>query len=210
VELDVGTNFFRLNEYDAGSSFGPRLTLGRNSNGSTPSSGWIQFFNKDGTNNPVWVDGAQKLRISSTTNPTNANDLAGSVVGEQTSWYEGKHIIAERTDVAQALAVVLGTKVYDYFFRSDSYLAPDGNAPMHVGVVGYSRHDWFLKNVGPRQDPVLDLAAMHGYEILAIQALDARLGAAEARFKPLDDDVAGLRRRIAELEQEVKTLKGGR
>lgn len=69
--------------FDNGSSYGPVLTLGRNNDGSTPASGWIQIHNEAGTIYKLWVDTNGKLRIG-TSIPTSANDTSGTVVGTQT------------------------------------------------------------------------------------------------------------------------------
>lgn len=58
-------------------------------------------------------------------------------------------------------------------------------------------YPWWSQDAGRS----LNMASLLGHHTLAIQALDARV-------TPLDDDVAALRARIAELERAVITLRG--
>ncbi len=92
----------QLAAFDNGNSIGPYITLGRNSNASTPASAFIIIQDKNSNANRIWVDGSGNLRIG-TSNPTNANDLAGTVVGTQTSSRAFKNILGAATNPAQAL-----------------------------------------------------------------------------------------------------------
>ena len=179
--LDVTDSSLLLVGFDNGSSFGPRLTLNRNSNGSTPASGWIQLINKNGADHAVWVDTAGKLRILASGNPVNANDVAGTVVGDQTSWYKAKQILRRWDDPTEALKVLLSRKVYDFRFKDRRYLDVDGQPAVFTGIVGFKRRDPFLKNVGRQQIPSLNEISLHGYTVLSIQALHRRIAALEKR-----------------------------
>ena len=71
-----------LSDADLGSSLGPGLYIGRNSNGSTPASAFIRLTAKNGVDYYLWVGSNGKLQLS-TSSPTNANDNSGTVVGTQ-------------------------------------------------------------------------------------------------------------------------------
>lgn len=60
----------------------PGLYLGRNTNGTTPTSGFIRFTAKNGVDYYVWVGSDGKLHINSSV-PTNAIDTSATVVGAQ-------------------------------------------------------------------------------------------------------------------------------
>jgi hypothetical protein len=78
----AGTNRYWILDVDAGVGAGPSIILGRNSNGSTPSAGFVQLANRSGTNYYLWVDDTGDLRVH-TSAPVHGSDTAGTVVGTQ-------------------------------------------------------------------------------------------------------------------------------
>jgi hypothetical protein len=76
---------------------------------------------------------------------------------------------------------VLATDTFDFTYRQSTYLQPDGSPAVFAGVVGYDRGDWFLKNVGPQQDPCLNEINAVGYLIDSIRALQEQLDAIRAK-----------------------------
>jgi len=77
---------------DMGSSYGPHIVVSRNSNASTPASGFMQIVNRGNSAYSIWPDNSGNLRIGTAT-PTNANDTSGTVVGTQTSSLDSKNIL---------------------------------------------------------------------------------------------------------------------
>jgi hypothetical protein len=71
-----------MRDFDNGSSVGPLFSVGRNNNGSTPAAGSIELLMRDGSTRYLWVDNTGDLRIHSS-QPTNATDTSGTVVGTQ-------------------------------------------------------------------------------------------------------------------------------
>ena len=170
------------NSVDNGTGAGRRIYLGRNSNGSTSAAGFLTLEERDAVTQSIWADDAGNLRILQTDTPTSGNDLAGGVVGAQTSWHEAKEILRQWDDPTRALEIVLGTKIYDFRYRQTSYLDADDQPTIFTGIVGFDRRDPFLKNVGHHQTPALNEISLHGYTILSIQALAQRLEALEKRI----------------------------
>jgi hypothetical protein len=83
---------------------GALLTLDRNSSG-TPASGLVRFRDKDNIYRHLWPDASGNLRIG-TTQPTNANDTSGTVVGTQTSSLDSKDVLDGATGIEDVLAAV--------------------------------------------------------------------------------------------------------
>jgi len=173
-----------LAAFDNGASLGTYLSLGRNSNASTPAASLIMFSTKGGTSEYVWVDNSANLRIG-TTLPTSANDTTGTVVGAQTSWHELKENIRETLAFGALLDEVLKVRLYDYRMIGDSELNHDGSKPMYTGIVITEedrRNDaWFAHNLGKGQIPSLNERNLFGYLIGSIQALAARVAVLEGR-----------------------------
>ena len=179
----TGVPYFSFTGVNLGNNIaGPRLGTGRNTNAGAegPTAGTVGYLRASGALNVTWTDASDQLRIN-TAAPTGSSgtptvsDTAGTVVGTQTSWYEMKHVAGlSRIDPTEALRTLLATQIYDFRYVNHAY-----NDRQFTGPVGYTREDWFLKNTGPQQIPALDEITVHGYTILAIQALHARLAVVE-------------------------------
>lgn len=153
-----------LENTDGGSSVGPRILLGRNSNASTPSAGQILFYDKDNDFNSVWVDGSGNLRIWQANQTTNATDTSGTVVGAQTSYAALKTDISP-WDGAGALDAVVALPLHSYRFIEDE------SARQYRGIVitDNDRGAWFSFNDNEGQTPALNERNLFGYLIAAIQ-----------------------------------------
>jgi len=127
----------------------------------------------------VWVDTSNILRIH--TSDPGATDTAGTVVGLQTSWYDVKDVYGE-ADPLMALTAILNTPVYNWKYRNSTYQNQDGTPQTFTGIVGYDKDDWYLMNTGPQQTPAMNSITMHGYSILAIQALYDKIERLEAQL----------------------------
>lgn len=92
--------------FDNGSSYGPFVNIGRNSNASTPASGHIIIRNLSNQFYSLWVDAAANLRIVAGAQPTNATDTGGTVVGTQTSMAAAKHLFDDVTPIGEVLASI--------------------------------------------------------------------------------------------------------
>lgn len=116
---------------DFGASAGPRIQIGRNSNASTPSAGHFLLRNLNNSAYRIWPDGSGNLRIG-TTDPSYANDTAGTVVGTQTSMAAAKDImpgLSAIDDVATRIRAGADA-VRKFAYKSGAY-----NRQMFEGVV---------------------------------------------------------------------------
>jgi hypothetical protein len=118
-------------DFDNGSSFGPRIIVGRNSNASTPAAGHLRLTNVGNTSYRIWPDTSGNLRIG-TSDPTNANDTSGTVVGAQTSSLDAKTVLGAPADIADVLAAVQAgaEAVRRFTYRSGAF-----NGEEFSGVV---------------------------------------------------------------------------
>lgn len=186
----------QIDFYDNGSSYGPYITVNRNSNASTPAAGFIFLVDKSATAHRVWVDDPGNLRISPTLNPTNANDLAGTVIGTQTSWHELKENIEEWTG-SEALEAIRQLTLYSYQMKEDGQQTTQGQKPTYYGIVimdeDRESNAWFGLGYGDQQIPALNDRNLFGYMLAAIrhggdiiEALQTQVAALEARVAALE------------------------
>lgn len=89
---------FDVNPLDNGTGVGWRGILRRNSNVSTPAAGHLVLESKGGQAQRLWPDADGLARIGEV-DPTSANDLAGTVVGDQTSITSGQVAFSNGTTV---------------------------------------------------------------------------------------------------------------
>lgn len=167
----------------AGAAVGPYLHTGRNTSGNG-AAGNIQFYQRDGTLNYVWVDNSANpgmLRIH-TAQPTEDNstvaDTAGSVVGTQASLRAVKDILKQftRDDDEASLVLVRDTPIFRFRYKSG------WNSQEFVGITtddspefGYDRSETHPQ--GKAFNPV----SAFGHTVSAIKALLRRVEALEAR-----------------------------
>lgn len=96
-----------IGDTDAGNSFAPYLYLGRNSNASTPSAGWMRFTRKDNNYGDVWVDTNGMLRIAANSGVTSTTDFGGTIVGTQTSSLDSKEVLGNACAPDEAIGHVI-------------------------------------------------------------------------------------------------------
>lgn len=176
-------NVMNSSPFDNSASIGTRIELARNSNATTPAPGYINLTAADAADARIWSDNSGLLRINEAADPTNANLTSGTVVGDQTSWWELKDIVRKWDDPSAALQAVLSTAIFDFHYRDSSYLDADNEPALFTGVVGYDKRDWFLKNVGRQQVPSLNEINAIGYLVLSVQALNQKIERLEARIQ---------------------------
>lgn len=112
-----------ISSADNGSSYGPFMFIGMNTNGSTPSAGFIQLVNRNFGSYNLWPDASGNLRIGTTT-PTNAQDSSGTVVGTQTSSLDSKVVLGATCAPDEALQHVLeaaSTALRRFRYKSGAY-----------------------------------------------------------------------------------------
>lgn len=116
---------------DNGTGIGRQLLLERNSNASTPAAGLLKITSLSGTYYRIWPDASGNLRIN-TSDPTNANDTAGTVIGTQTSSLDSKDVIDEAAPIGEVLAAVRqgAEAVRRFVYKSGAY-----NSEEFSGVV---------------------------------------------------------------------------
>jgi len=171
-----------VSNIDNGSSFGPFVSIGRNSNGSTPAAGFIRLTGKTGNSNDIWADSSATpgvLRIGNGT--TTTTDTAGSIVGSQSSWVEFKEDITPWNDNHAALDAVLACKLFGYRFKGDE------SRRQYHGLIIHEedRGAWFSENDGEHQVPALNERNLFGHLIAAIQAQQAEIVALRAEIEAL-------------------------
>lgn len=123
-QCDATIKGLYLDSYDNGASFGHFLSLGHNNNGSTPAAGFVKFTRRTGTTDNVWSDNTGVLRTWSGSNPTNANDTSGTVVGTQTSNIEHKNILGDSISWEDSLAYIVEAaknRMAQFEYKSGSY-----------------------------------------------------------------------------------------
>lgn len=126
------TGYFKLEDVDLGSgNAGSYVSIGRNNN-ATNGAGFIRMVARGGSTYRVWIDNAGNARVH-TADPTNANDLAGTVIGTQTSMAEAKNLLGEVGDPAEALRSIVEaakTGLRRFTYKSGSF-----NGEEFEGVV---------------------------------------------------------------------------
>ncbi|MFA5933795.1 MAG: hypothetical protein WC795_01040 [Candidatus Paceibacterota bacterium] len=173
---NTGDITFANNDFGSGAA-GPVLTLGRNTN-ATPGAGSINFQSNTGTAGYTWQDAAGKLRIH-TAAPTNANDTAGVVVGDQTSTRDTKQDITPYTDPSQALDKVVSAplRMFRYIKEVQGYGTDNPLSKAHLGFIADEVDPLFM------QGNSIDQVSVNGLLMGSVQALDLRLKGLET----LDD-----------------------
>lgn len=171
-----------ISNIDNSSSFGPFLSIGRNSNVSTPAAGFIRLVGRTGNSNDIWADSSASpgvLRIGNGT--TTTTDLGGSIVGAQTSSLDQKEVIEELTDYDSALSVICATPLYRFRYKDNRF----GN-PEYLGIItDYSP----IFGADPDEEHpngrILNEVNAHGYAMAAIRALAAQVAALRAEVEAL-------------------------
>jgi len=172
VDISIADDdtFLRLKTYDNDAGLGPRVMIERNNDGATPAAGHVTMFDKGNQGYAVWPDDSGDLRIH-TGNPTNANDGAGIVVGDQSSWHEGKTILGPAISAPDAVRDVAALVFEQFRYNGTGYQQWDGTPPIFNGLVIHDRKDWWGKNMGPHQTPALnelELFARYGLTIQSV------------------------------------------
>ena len=100
------TGYLHITDYDYGAgAAGSYVEVGRNTNASN-GAGFIRMRARGSTTYRIWPDTAGQLRIH-TADPTNANDVAGTVVGTQVSMADAKNLLGEVGDPREALKSII-------------------------------------------------------------------------------------------------------
>lgn len=174
------TSMIFIGAADCGSSYGPHISISRNSNASTPAAGWLQVVNRSNTAYSLWVDNSGNVRVGTST-PTNANDGSGTVIGAQTSYIELKEDVTPWNDTQDALDAVLACKLFGYRFKAD-----EGRRQYHgIVITDEDRGAWFSENDAENQTPALNERNLFGHLIAAIQAQQAQIDELKAKVEAL-------------------------
>lgn len=171
-----------IDSANTGTSFGPYINLGRNSNGSTPAAGFLFMANRGGTSYAVWVDNTGVGRIG-TTLPTNAQDTSGSVIGSQSSSLDTKNIIEPFTDYSSALNAIVDAPLFDFTYKSGAY-----NSQRFTGIVtDYAPTFGMDRDEAHPAGKALNTISAHGYTFAAIKALHSRIEQLENHVRELQN-----------------------
>ena len=164
------SSFISLESQDNNAGRGPVIFIDRNNDGVTPAAGSLGITDKGNQLYYIWPDDSGDVRIH-TSSPTNANDGAGVVVGDQSSWHEAKDILGPALPAEDAVRSVAAL-VFDRFaYKETGYNQWDGSPPEFNGLVVRDRKDWWGKNCGPHQTPALNEIELFGRYGLTIQKL---------------------------------------
>ncbi len=167
-----------LSSFDNTTGIGANIFIQRNSNATTPAAGLLLVQDLNGTARRIWPDSSGNLRIG-TTDPTNANDTSGTVVGAQTSHRDYKEIAGEPVSDKTALAFVLDAadQVQRFTYKSGAYngeefsgVILDGDTLHRYGQDADAEH--------PAGKSLNTINAI-GDLFLAVRALTNRIGALE-------------------------------
>jgi hypothetical protein len=164
---------------DNGASFGPFISIGRNSNGSTPASGWIRIFGKTGNANDIWADASAApgiLRIGNATGTS--TDLGGSIVGAQTSSLDQKNVIEEFVNNDAALDVIANTPLFRFRYKDKRF----GNQEYLGVITDYSPLFGTDPDEAHPRGRILNEISAHGYAMAAIKALLERVEKLESNL----------------------------
>lgn len=162
---------------DNGSGRAPMIVINRNSNVSTPAAGFARFQDKGATSYRVWADDAGLMRRH-TADPTNANDTAGVVIGDQTSWFETKNILGPALPAEDAVRSVAALAFEQFEYKERSRETWDGANQRFNGLVVRDRKtDWWATNCAPNQTPALNAIELFARYGLTIQSLIAEVKA---------------------------------
>lgn len=113
-----------IGEANLGAGHGPHITIQRNNNASTPAAGFLYMANRGGTGISLWFDQFGILR-GNTTPPSSANDLAGAVIGSQTSSLDSKYILqnasAQPEEAIQHIVTAAKTALRRFTYKSGAF-----------------------------------------------------------------------------------------
>ncbi len=165
---------FILTAFDNDAGLGRQVRIEQNNDGATPAAGHIALEDLGGSVQYFWPDNSASEGVlrQSTTAPTNAANVGGVIVGDQTSWHEAKRDIV-LWDGAGAVARIMGTPLYEYNFRNP---LERRNGKRMQGVVIYEEDRgsaWWSMNDNPDQTPAMDEAAIMG-NLLAMAQIHER------------------------------------
>lgn len=134
--------------FDNGTDTGMNIGLDRNTNAGTPAAGYVSMQDLGGTFRRIWPDASGDLRIHNAS-PTNANDMAGTVVGDQSSHIDYKNILGEPISDAEALDFVCeaAAQVARFVYKSGAYngeefsgIVLDGDTKARYGMDADGEH----------------------------------------------------------------------
>lgn len=177
IEQQSNVSQFVLEDFDNTSSYGTRIICGRNSNALTPAAGHLRLVNLGGTAYRIWPDTSGNVRIG-TSDPTNANDTSGTVVGTQTSSLDAKNITGDPLPAVDILAAVQAgaEAVRRWTYRNGAY-----NGEEFSGVVvDYAPRYGMDRDAEHPAGKSLNVATVIGDLLLAVANLAERVAALEA------------------------------
>ena|SRR3990167_8983652 len=167
-----------------GAVVGRRLAIGRNTSGNGAAS-TLRHEVRGGTPVYLWADDAGLYRLH-TAAPTEDNSTvahtAGTVIGDQSSSLDTKHVIGRFTDAPAALAEILRTPLYRFIYRNGRYGHQEfvGLITDEAPIFGKDR------DAAHPQGKALNEITLHGYQMAAIKALAHQLTGLAGRVAQLE------------------------
>lgn len=173
ITLTMGAGGTRMvmgsGAFGPGSS-GPIISLGRNTDGGGTGAGSVDFMQKDGTHGYVWRDNSNQMRVD-TSPPISSNDTGGTVIGTQSSARDSKYIYAEYTDDRTALATLLGSRLYEYSYKSGAF-----GGQRFIGITTDDSPTFGMDRDGMHPGgKSFNTPTAFGYTVAAIRELERRL-----------------------------------
>ena len=159
---------------------GPIITIGRNTNATNTGAGSINFLDKAGNSGYIWQDAAGYMRIN-TSAPSNANDTAGTIIGDQTSIRETKQDINDYEDYESALSMIVNAPLHTfrYIKEVNGYGADSLLAKTRIGFIADEVDPMFM--VGNSIDQV----SVNGLLMASIKEMNLKL---ESLAVPIDEN----------------------
>ena len=160
---------------------GPIITIGRNTNATNTGAGSINFLDKAGNSGYIWQDSAGYMRIN-TLAPSNANDTAGTIIGDQTSIRETKQDINDYEDYESALSMIVNAPLHTfrYIKEVNGYGADSLLAKTRIGFIADEVDPIFM--VGNSIDQV----SVNGLLMASVKDLNLKL---EGLAIPIDEEI---------------------
>ncbi len=154
-----------------GTGWGPFISIGRNTNGSTPAPGWIRIFEADGGSCEIFPDNSGIWRTTEGNAPSSAVFPSATVVGSQSSSLDTKDVISEFTDYDGALAAILAAPLYDFTYKNKRF-----NGEKFTGIItDYSPIFGMDRDVAHPGGKALNEVTAFGYTAAAIKAIIRRI-----------------------------------
>lgn len=169
AQFGISTPFVITSDLAGGTGLvvGSYLQCGRNTSGSG-SAGCLILTRRTGSVDALWSDnGTLRIGVNQPTENDTQSHSGGTVVGTQTSSREAKDVIGDGPSPDDALAIVLGTRVYRFRYKP-------GHGVQGEDFIG------IITDEAPLFGMDRDEAHPHGRSLNTVNAIGLLVGAVQA------------------------------